>query len=129
MKCSCQHIINYYSSSRRMSRQLVQTQHFSDFPRLVTVWACESDSHRYLASQTNEVKPAASNAIYFPGDNVRIRRLFPREARRVCDRDKMTKQRNEETAERSEETREEEMKRKNDRQRIEFSTHAGRGSK
>jgi len=62
------------------------------------VWT--RDSRRYLASQTNEVKPAALNAIYFPGDNVRIRRLFLREARRVCDRDKVTKQQDERRDER-----------------------------
>ena len=53
----------------------------------------------------NEVKLAASNAIYFPGDNVRIRRLLSREARKACNRDKVTKQ----------QKREEEMKKKNDK--------------
>jgi len=72
--------------------------HIIFFWFFIIVWT--RDSRRYLASQTNEVKPAASNAIYFPGDNVRIRRLFLREARRVCDRDKVTKQQDERRDER-----------------------------
>lgn len=73
---------------------------------------------RYLAPQTNEVKPAASNAIYFPGDNVRIRRLFPRQARN----ERATPRQSDKAAKR--EKSREKIKRKNARQRIEFSIHA-----